>query len=79
VENILSGIKKVHLIGIGGVGVSGLAFILKDKGFQVSGSDSRESSKVKALCDAGIKVFIGHREEQVDLDVDIVGYSSIIR
>ena len=77
-EKVLSGIKKIHLIGIGGVGVSGLAFILKDKGFQISGSDFQVGSKIKALREAGIQVFIGHREEQIASDIDIVGYSSVI-
>lgn len=54
-----------HLIGIGGIGMSGLARILKDSGYSVSGSDVHEGETVLALRDKGIPVFIGHAASHV--------------
>jgi len=78
VEGLLSKVKNIHLIGIGGVGMSGLALLLKDRGFKVKGSDQKESANVKMLRAQGIEVFIGHRKEQIGVDTDILGYSSAI-
>ncbi|MFH1504081.1 MAG: UDP-N-acetylmuramate--L-alanine ligase [Candidatus Omnitrophota bacterium] len=77
-ENILLGVKNIHFIGIGGAGMSSLAFFLKDKGYNVTGSDISESSKTRELQAYGIKVFIGHKKEQLSADTDILGYSSAI-
>ena len=77
-EEILRVTKYIHLVGIGGVGMSGLALLLKDKGFTVSGSDISMSPYTKILEEAGIKVFIGHRREQVSSKVQILGYSSAV-
>ena len=54
-----SNISKVHFIGIGGVGMSGIARVAHDKGMIVTGSDMKESRYTKQLKDAGVKVFIG--------------------
>lgn len=77
-ESLLSKVKNIHLVGIGGIGMSGLAVLLKSKGFQVSGSDSKDSANLKRLRSQDIKVFIGHRESQISDDIDILGYSSAI-
>ena len=77
-EGLLSKIKNVYLVGIGGIGMSGLALLLKEKGFQVKGSDKEESANVRMLRAEGIEVFIGHSQEQVSSDTDILGYSSAI-
>ncbi len=77
-EEILSQVKKVYLVGIGGSGMSGLALLLKDKGFEVSGSDLKNNATTKALVSEGIKVFIGHRAAQVGSDIDILGFSSAV-
>jgi UDP-N-acetylmuramate--alanine ligase len=77
-EEIFSGIKNIYLIGIGGVGMSGLALLLRDKGFIVKGSDIKENANVKMLRNKGIEVFIGHRRENISSDIQLLGYSSAI-
>ncbi|NQT28841.1 MAG: UDP-N-acetylmuramate--L-alanine ligase, partial [Candidatus Omnitrophica bacterium] len=77
-EGLLSKVKNIYLVGIGGIGMSGLAFLLKERGFHVKGSDAKESTNVKMLRSQGIEVFIGHKEDQVTSDTDILGYSSAI-
>ncbi|MEO2066224.1 MAG: UDP-N-acetylmuramate--L-alanine ligase [Desulfurobacteriaceae bacterium] len=69
---------KVHIVGIGGIGMSGIALILKDRGFDVQGSDIKEGIMVKKLRDKGIKVFIGHRAENVE-GADVLIHSSAVR
>ena len=72
-------IKKVHFIGVGGVGMSGIALIAHDQGMQVSGSDLKESRYTKQLKDAGITVFIGQRPENLgDPAPDVVVVSTAI-
>lgn len=70
--------KTIHLIGIGGIGMSGLAEILYSLGFKVQGSDKINNSNVKRLEKLGIKVFIGHDKQHI-AGVDIVAYSSAIQ
>ena len=77
-EGLLSKVKNVYLVGIGGIGMSGLALLLKDRGFKVRGSDENNSANVKMLRSEGIEVFIGHSKEQISDDTDILGYSSAI-
>ncbi len=71
-------LKKVHLIGIGGAGMSGLACILQDRGFLVQGSDIADSPKIEMLRKRGIKTYIGHRESNLSDDVSLVCYSSAV-
>lgn len=72
--------KKVFLIGIGGAGMSSLAFLARDLGYQVSGSDIKDSDNVRKLQKKGIKVFIGHFEKNIaSIKPDIVVYSSAIK
>jgi UDP-N-acetylmuramate--alanine ligase len=78
-DKILSGIKKIHLVGIGGIGVSGLAFLLKDKGYEVTGSDAQENYNTRVLSNAGIKVYIGHNTQNLSADTDLVCYSSAVK
>ncbi|MBA3424503.1 MAG: UDP-N-acetylmuramate--L-alanine ligase [Rubrobacteraceae bacterium] len=56
---------KIHMIGIGGAGMSGIAEVLKKQGHDVSGSDLKESPYTRRLQTMGIQVFIGHATEQV--------------
>ncbi|MBN2483691.1 MAG: UDP-N-acetylmuramate--L-alanine ligase [Candidatus Omnitrophica bacterium] len=77
-ENILTHIKNIHLIGIGGVGMSALAMLLKEKGYRVSGSDIREGYYFKKAESCGINVLTGHRAAHIE-GADIVCYSSAIR
>jgi len=53
-------IGTIHILGIGGIGMSAIAEILHDKGFSVQGSDQRESANVQRLRAKGIRVFVGH-------------------
>ena len=70
--------RKVHFIGIGGISMSAIAIILLNNGFEISGSDVSENDNVKILCEKGIKVFIGHKKENITDDIDIVVYSKAI-
>ena len=59
-------IQSVHFIGIGGVGMSGIARVAHDQGIRVSGSDMKESRYTRQLKEAGIEVIIGpHRAENI--------------
>jgi UDP-N-acetylmuramate--alanine ligase len=69
----------VHLVGIGGVGMSGIARILLARGVPVSGSDKRESRTAQALRGLGATVHIGHDPGNVGSDVDTVVVSTAIR
>lgn len=68
---------KVHLVGIGGAGMSAIAKVLAGQGVEVSGSDQRESIYTQGLAQIGIKVEIGHRQENLG-SADIVVASSAI-
>ncbi len=68
---------KIHMIGIGGAGMSGIAKVLKGRGHEVTGSDLKESNYTRALENAGIPVYIGHASQQVG-DVDQVVTSTAI-
>lgn len=74
---MLTGIKKVHFIGIGGAGMSALAKILVEKGYQVSGSDMKESTMTGVLRELGARIFIGHKAENVRGTEAIVVSSAI--
>ena len=70
--------RKVHLLGVGGVGVSGLAQILLDAGVEVSGSDAQDSAYAKRLREQGADIFIGHRAENLPTDAELVVYSAAV-
>lgn len=70
--------KKIHFIGIGGISMSAIALILLKNGFTVSGSDISENDNVKELEGKGIKVYIGHKKENIQDDLDAVVYSKAI-
>ncbi|MGL4572951.1 MAG: UDP-N-acetylmuramate--L-alanine ligase [Clostridium sp.] len=69
--------KKVHFIGIGGISMSGLAAVLLNNGFKVSGSDSKESHITNSLQAKGAEIHIGHNRENIN-DVDLVVYTAAI-
>lgn len=69
--------KKYHFIAIGGVGMSGLAKYLLQKGFEVSGSDINDSKYVQKVKKLGAKVFIGHDENNVPDDCIVVASTAI--
>ena len=68
----------VHFIGIGGIGMSGIAEIMLRRGYIVQGSDARESANTERLRTLGARVFIGHDPDNVE-NVSAVVYSSAIR
>ena len=70
-------IRRVHFVGIGGVGMNGIAEVLVNQGFDVSGSDLQESRTTKHLRSLGAKIFIGHKAEQVG-GVDVLVASTAI-
>jgi UDP-N-acetylmuramate--alanine ligase len=70
-------IHKTYFIGIGGAGMSGIAELLHHNGFEVSGSDMQESPQTNYLQNLGIKIFIGHKAENV-LNAQLVVYSSAV-
>jgi len=71
-------IGPVHFVGIGGIGMSGIAEVLVNLGYTVIGSDVSDSANVKRLRDLGIKIAIGHRAENID-GADVVVVSSAIK
>ncbi|HTS03104.1 MAG TPA: UDP-N-acetylmuramate--L-alanine ligase [Thermoanaerobaculia bacterium] len=71
-------VKRLHFVGIGGIGMSGLAELLKSVGLEVTGSDHSEGETVTRLRGLGIPVFQGHRAENI-LGADVVVYSSAVR
>src|SRR5512140_2529695 len=75
---MFSSIKKIHFVGIGGIGMSGIAEILLDQGFRVSGSDRGLSEVTERLQKFGATVFEGHRGENIADDVDALVYSSAV-
>jgi UDP-N-acetylmuramate--alanine ligase len=72
-------VKKIHFIGIGGIGMSGIAEILLDQGFSVTGSDKQLSEITERLEKLGAKVYEGHSPEHIEPDVDVVVYSSAVK
>lgn len=70
-------IKRIHFVGIGGAGMSGIAEVLLNQGYQISGSDLKESDVTKRLSAMGAKVYIGHHGENIQ-DVHVVVSSSAV-
>jgi len=71
-------IGPVHFVGIGGIGMSGIAEVLVNLGYTVTGSDVAENANVKRLRDKGVKVGIGHKAENLD-GADVIVVSSAIK
>jgi UDP-N-acetylmuramate--alanine ligase len=68
----------IHLVGIGGIGMSGIAEILHNLGYQVQGSDIAENANVERLREYGVKVFIGHQAGNVE-NANVVVISSAVK
>jgi UDP-N-acetylmuramate--alanine ligase len=71
-------IGPVHFIGIGGIGMSGIAEVLVNLGYVVRGTDQADSANVKRLRDKGVKVMVGHTADNLD-DARVVVVSSAIK
>lgn len=70
-------IKKIHFVGIGGAGMCGIAEVLLNIGYQISGSDIRASKVTERLLELGVTVFIGHQESNIT-GVDVVVCSTAV-
>ena len=70
-------IKNIHFIGIGGIGMSGMAELLVQSGYFISGSDLNKNDRTRALKEMGINIKIGHSEDNVK-ETDLVVYSSAV-
>jgi len=75
---MFSSIKKLHFVGIGGIGMSGIAEILLDQGFAITGSDKSASENTERLEALGAKIIEGHDAANLDADVDALVYSSAV-
>src|SRR6266478_4965270 len=71
-------IGPIHFVGIGGIGMSGIAEVLSNLGYTVQGSDASESANVNRLRDKGIAIAVGHTAENVD-GADVLGVSTAIK
>ena len=69
--------KHIHFVGIGGIGMSGIAELLINLGYEVSGSDLKDSPMTRRLSSLNGVVFIGHKGDQVE-GADVVVYSSAV-
>ena len=69
--------RVIHFVGIGGIGMSGIAEVLHNLGYEVTGSDIKESDTTQRLRQLGIKIHIGHHENNID-DAHVVVISSAV-
>ena len=69
--------RVIHFVGIGGIGMSGIAEVLHNLGYEVTGSDLKDSETMTRLKELGIKVFLGHKAENVD-DAHVLVISSAV-
>ena len=58
--------ELIHFVGIGGIGMSGLALIMKELGFKVKGSDISNNKNIERLKQKKIKIYIGHKKENIN-------------
>ncbi len=71
-------VKKVHFVGIGGIGMSGIAELLLNLGFDISGSDINKSSIIEKLIRLGADIPLGHSAINLT-DADVLVYSSAVQ
>lgn len=76
-DKIIEGVKHIHMIGIGGSGMCPIAEILHSKGYIITGSDNNESDPLNRIKALGIKVFMGHRAENI-AGAELIIYSAAI-
>jgi len=70
-------LEKIHFVGIGGIGMSGIAELLHHWGLKITGSDTRYSDNIARLEKSGIRIFIGHHRENLK-DADAIVYTSAV-
>ena len=76
-DKIIEGVRRIHMIGIGGSGMCPLAEILHSKGYELTGSDNNESDPLSRIRNLGIKVFMGHSADNIK-GAQLVVYSAAI-
>ena len=76
-SNLMRRIRHIHFVGIGGVGMSGIAEVLINLGYQVSGSDLKQSATTRRLAELGATLMLGHAAEHV-ADADVIVISSAV-
>src|SRR5690625_4529854 len=77
-QSSLGRIKKVHMVGIGGIGMSSIAEVLLNRGYHVTGSDLHSTEVTKRLESLGARIYEKHSAENVK-DADVVVHSSAVR
>jgi UDP-N-acetylmuramate--alanine ligase len=75
---IFGKVKHIHLVGIGGIGMSGIAELLLNLNYYISGSDLRKTEVTEHLLDLGGKIFLGHRPQNIN-GADVVVFSSAVK
>ncbi|UCE35803.1 MAG: UDP-N-acetylmuramate--L-alanine ligase, partial [Deltaproteobacteria bacterium] len=70
--------KHIHLVGIGGIGMSGIAELLLNLGYHVSGSDIKRTEVTEHLADLGGEIFLGHKAQNAR-GADVVVFSSAVK
>lgn len=70
--------QHIHMVGIGGIGMSGMAEVLLQRGFKVTGSDSASNETTKRLQELGATIFKGHKAENIE-GADVVVYTSAVK
>lgn len=76
-SSMFKSVNRIHFVGIGGIGMSGIAEILIHQGFSISGSDMSESENVRYLRNLGADIYIGHSPDNVK-GAEVVVYSSAV-
>ena len=77
-KKINLGQKEIlHFVGIGGIGMSGLAQIMKNMGFKIQGSDQNRNKNTASCLKSGIKIFIGHSKKNIENSTIVVRSSAI--
>ncbi|MCH8558267.1 MAG: Mur ligase domain-containing protein, partial [Balneolia bacterium] len=76
-QPVFGNTRHIHMVGIGGIGMSGMAEILLRKGYVVSGSDGARSETTDRLEELGATIFIGHEAGQIE-GADVVVYTSAV-
>ena len=69
--------EVIHFVGIGGIGMSGLALVMKGMGFKVQGSDLARNKNTLSCSKVGIKIFVGHSKKNVKSSTILVKSSAI--
>jgi UDP-N-acetylmuramate--alanine ligase len=77
ISKVLGDIERIHFVGIGGAGMSGIAEVLSNLGYQVSGSDLKASAITEHLQAQGVKIYLGHHQNHIE-NTDVVVISNAI-